>query len=167
MRPLIGLFLIVALAEYAYSQPDSVRPVTLRHTQIHVGFGTQALGYVGMRQFVGDRLFLEGSLGGRPGILFTKDLFSHTLGVGIIPESTKYKQGLCYSLLYSFVSDTFFGADRQYQHILTANIGYLYQHETGVSFLGRGGIGLTKKTLGDKHGIFPWFNMEFSMGYAF
>ena len=167
MRPLLGLFLIVAFVGHAYSQPDSVRPVTLRHTQIHVGFGTQALGYVGWRQFAGDRLFLEGSLGGRPGILFENDLFSHTLGIGFIPEATKYEQGFCYSLHYSFASDTFFGADHKYQHILTANVGYLYQHEKGVSFLVRGGPGLTKKTLGDKHGIFPWLNMEFSMGYAF
>ena len=168
MRPLLGLFLIVALGGHAYSQPDSVRLVTVRHTQIHVGARTKVLGYLGLRQFIGDRLFAEIDLGGTPDLPYISQArFSHSISAGFIPEATMYENGVCFSLLYSFVSDTFFGADREYQHILTANVGYLYQHEKGISFLARGGPGLTKKTLEDKHGIFPWLNMELSMGYAF
>lgn len=174
MRAPLTLLLMLILIRPLFAQsapsepPDTVRPVTVRHTQVHLGFRTQVLWFGGIRQFIGDRVFSEISLGGTPRIPGTHAArFSHTVGVSFIPEATKYEQGFCYSVLYSFASDTFFGANRKYQHILTANAGYLYQHETGVSFLGRGGIGLTRKTLEEQYGVFPWVNLEFSLGYAF
>lgn len=179
MRPLISLLLIAALAGSLCAQADTLRAVKLRHTEIHLGVGTQALAYLGVRQFIGDRFFAEAALGGKPHILFIQEgLVAHTLGIGFVPEATKYESGLCFSLLYSFVSNDFLSSEKNYRHIGTANIGYLRQHEAGVSLLARAGIGIFQSSLllatddyyrpyARDHDLVPWVNLEFSLGYAF
>jgi hypothetical protein len=194
LRTLV-LFLVIAAAGKVWAQSEVASPMLLGATEIHCGVSTQSLVYLGVRQFIADQLFAEVGFGSVPKYdESVRAFFGHTLGLGFTPHATQYNgNGLFYTLLYTFVAEEFLSSERDYHHLLTANIGYITQREDEWSFVVRLGGGIFQRNSLNQfyyedtpianiqkstslifpyedtyvHELFPWLNLEVAVGFAF
>lgn len=193
-RVLILLLVIAASSGRLWAQAES-SPKLLGATEIHCGVSTQSLVHLGARQFISDQVFAEVGFGSVP--KFERDMtlfYAHTLGVGFAPQATRSNgSGLFYTLLYSFLGEDFMSSERDYHHLLTANLGFIAQQEGGWSIAARVGAGIFQRnslryyyayemqrgltreltTVIDypeesyDHELHPWLNLEVAVGFAF
>lgn len=174
MKQAVAIIILLCIAAAGRAQRGSTAE-TLRSIEVHAGVGAQKFAHLGGRYIFDNNFLVELDLGIAP-FIFHKDLVSYSLGVGLIPKSGRYKSGVFYSLMYSLAGDP----EDDYVDILTANIGFLSQHERGLSFQGRIGVGVLREnryTAISPNGTFQgfaydheysiWPSLEISAGYAF
>ena len=177
MRSIITTLLIIAAC-------GALRAQALKPTAIQCGLSTQMALHIEVRQFIGERCYLEAGLGHLPRVRAVDEpWFTHSLGINLVSDGAiRDRSGMLYSLLYSFITEKkIFRAAHDYHHAVTANIGTLYQQESGWCLVLRFGAGIIQtnslytyynqnESYGGKvyaHEIHPWFNFEATIGYAF
>ena len=172
--------LLLASSQYAAAQQkdpakpvkDSVSPAHLYHAEVHVGIGSQKAVFGGYRLAI-DPLFFGIDFGYQAYLSDKNYTFSATIGWA--PPATRTEPGFVYSVIFSNHWKEFFSNSSAASFsILTANIGWLSQHQPGLSYalnLGAG-IKMTSSALnpGDDKVLReprPFINLEGSVGFAF